>query len=105
MSDQTHSAVERAARIVGVRPESIVKIPADELFQLTPEALEEAIGRTRRGGLTPIAVCANAGTTNTGAVDPLPAIADVCVRERIWMHVDAAYGGVAGVDDPGRRPL
>src|SRR4026209_1446884 len=103
MSDQTHSAVERAARIVGVRPESIVKIPADELFQLTPEALEEAIGHRRRGGLTPIAVCANAGTTNTGAVDPLPAIADICVRERIWLHVDAAYGGFAVLSGRGKR--
>jgi aromatic-L-amino-acid/L-tryptophan decarboxylase len=105
MSDQTHSAVERAARIVGVRPEGIVKIPADEQFRLAPQALEEGIRRVRRDGYAPIAVCANAGTTNTGAVDPLPAIADTCAREKIWLHVDAAYGGFAVLVDSGKRQL
>jgi aromatic-L-amino-acid/L-tryptophan decarboxylase len=105
MSDQTHSAVERAARIVGVRREGIVRIPADERFRLAPTALREAIRRARREGYAPIAVCANAGTTNTGAVDPLPAIADVCARERIWLHVDAAYGGFAVLSGQGRRQL
>jgi glutamate/tyrosine decarboxylase-like PLP-dependent enzyme len=105
MSDQTHSAVERAARIVGVRREGIVKIPADEQFRLAPGVLEEAISRVRRDGYTPITVCANAGTTNTGAVDPLPATADICLRERIWLHVDAAYGGFAVLSGRGKRLL
>jgi glutamate/tyrosine decarboxylase-like PLP-dependent enzyme len=105
MSDQTHSAVERAARIVGVRREGIVKIPADERFRLAPAALEAAIGKTWRDGFTPIAVCANAGTTNTGAVDALPAIADICGRERIWLHVDGAYGGFAILSGQGKRLL
>jgi glutamate/tyrosine decarboxylase-like PLP-dependent enzyme len=105
MSDQTHSAVERAARIVGVRREGIVKIPADDQFRLTPAALDVAINQARRDGFTPIAVCANAGTTNTGAVDPLPAIADTCERERIWLHVDGAYGGFAVLSGRGKRQL
>ena len=105
MSDQTHSAVERAARIVGVRRDAIVNIPADERFRLAPAALEAAIDRARRAGLTPIAVCANAGTTNTGIVDPLHAIADICAREKVWMHVDAAYGGFAILGERGKREL
>jgi len=105
MSDQTHSAVERAARIVGVRREGIVKVPADGHFRVAPVALEEAIGRLRHDGYTPVAVCANAGTTNTGAVDPLPAVADICAREGIWMHVDAAYGGFAVLSERGKRLL
>ena len=105
MSDQTHSAVERAARIVGVRREGIVKIPADDQFRLTPAALDVAINQARRDGFTPIAACANAGATNTGAVDPLPAITDICERERIWLHVDGAYGGFAVLSGRGKRQL
>jgi aromatic-L-amino-acid/L-tryptophan decarboxylase len=105
LSDQTHSAFKRAARIVGVRPDGIVVVPSDENFRLDPQALAGAISSTRERGLAPIAVCANAGTTNTGAVDPLAAIADVCTREKVWMHVDAAYGGFAVLTDQGRRLL
>ncbi len=105
LSDQTHSAFKRAARIVGVRPEGVVVVPSDASYRLEPRALAEAISAARARGLTPVAVCANAGTTNTGAVDPLPALADVCVRERVWLHVDAAYGGFAVLTAEGRRLL
>jgi len=105
MSDQTHSAVERAARIIGVRREGIVKIPADGAFRLGPRALAAAVTKARSSGFTPIAVCANAGTTNTGAVDPLPEIASYCAAEKIWLHVDAAYGGFAVLCDRGRELL
>jgi aromatic-L-amino-acid decarboxylase len=105
LSDQTHSAFKRAARIVGVRQDGIVVVPSDQFFRLDPQALARAISSTRERGLAPIAVCANAGTTNTGAVDPLAAIADVCTREKVWMHVDAAYGGFAVLTDQGRRLL
>lgn len=105
LSDQTHSAVERAARIVGVRREGVVVIPSDEGFRLEPRALAEAVRKARRDGFAPIAVCANAGTTNTGAVDPLPAIADFCAAEKIWLHVDGAYGGFAVLTERGRRLL
>lgn len=105
MSDQTHSAVERAARIVGVRPEGVLVIPGDAEFRLQPAALADAIGKARQGGLTPIAVCANAGTTNTGAVDPLHAIADLCAAEKIWLHVDGAYGGFAVLTQRGKHLL
>ena len=82
LSDQTHSAVERAARIIGVRRDGIVVIPSDSDYRLPPEALVRAIAEARRDGFIPIAVCANAGTTNTGAVDPLTEIAAICAEAR-----------------------
>jgi glutamate/tyrosine decarboxylase-like PLP-dependent enzyme len=105
MSDQTHSAFKRAAQIVGVRPEGMIVVPSDGAFRLDPPALAAAIDSARNRGLSPIAVCANAGTTNTGAVDPLLAIADVCARHRVWLHVDAAYGGFAVLAPQGRQLL
>jgi glutamate/tyrosine decarboxylase-like PLP-dependent enzyme len=102
MSDQSHSALERAARIVGVRPEAVLKVPSDERFRIRVDELERRIARARRDGLSPIAVCANAGATNTGAVDPLDEMAEVCAREGIWLHVDAAYGGFAVLTEKGR---
>jgi aromatic-L-amino-acid decarboxylase len=105
LSDQTHSAVERAARIIGVRREGIVVIPSDAEYRLPLPALAEAVGKARAAGFTPIAVCANAGTTNTGAVDPLPAIADFCASQDVWMHVDGAYGGFAVLCESGKSLL
>ena len=72
-------ALTRAARIVGVRPERIRQLPTDTHFRLDLDALREAVREDRAEGLEPIAVCANAGATNTGAVDPLPEIADQVV--------------------------
>ena len=105
LSDQTHSAVERAARIIGVRREGIVVVPADGSYRLPPAATAAAVRDARARGFTPIAVCANAGTTNTGAVDPLPAIADLCAAEGLWLHVDGAYGGFAVLCEAGKRLL
>jgi aromatic-L-amino-acid/L-tryptophan decarboxylase len=105
LGDQTHSAVERAARIVGVRHEGIFVIPSDPEFRMQPAALADVVRKARQHGFTPIAVCASAGTTNTGAIDPLPAIADVCAAERIWLHVDGAYGGFAVLTERGKRLL
>jgi glutamate/tyrosine decarboxylase-like PLP-dependent enzyme len=102
MGDQSHSAVERAARIVGVRPQGIWKVPSDDAFRVRMDEMEAAVAEARRRGFTPIAICANAGATNTGAVDPLDALADLCAREGIWLHVDAAYGGFAVITERGR---
>jgi len=102
MSDQSHSALERAARIVGVRPDAVIKVPSDDRFRIRMDALRDAITRARRNGLAPVAVCANAGATNTGAVDPLAEMADLCAGEGIWLHVDAAYGGFAAITERGR---
>ena len=105
MSDQSHSAHVRAARIVGVRPERIRLLPSDAQFRLDMDLLAGAVAADRAAGCTPIAICANAGTSSTGAVDPLPAIADYCAAEGIWMHVDAAYGGFAVVTERGKQFL
>lgn len=105
MSDQSHSAVVKAARIIGIRPEYIRMIPTDEHFRMDMDALVETVAEDRAAGLSPIAVCANAGTSSSGAVDPLEAMADYCDAQNIWLHVDAAHGGFAIVTEEGKKIL
>src|SRR6266480_2697286 len=76
-SDQTHSSVERALRVIGFLPEQLRKLPSDENFRLSIQALREAVDADRAKGLQPFCVIANAGTTNTGAIDPLNELADL----------------------------
>jgi glutamate/tyrosine decarboxylase-like PLP-dependent enzyme len=103
MSDQSHTALSRAATIIGVRPEYVRNVRSDEYFRLDMGELARMVADDRGAGLTPIAVCGNAGTTNTGAVDPLDELADFCEREDIWLHVDAAYGGFAILTETGQK--
>ena len=105
MSDQSHSALIRATRIIGIRPEGIRLLPCDERFRLDVEALARAAAEDRAAGFNPIAVCANAGASGTGAIDPLEAMADYCEAEGIWLHVDASYGGFAMVTEEGKKLL
>ena len=105
MSDQSHSAQVRAARIIGVRPDDVRVLPTGPDFRLDPAALASAVEGDRAAECTPIAVCADAGSTSTGAVDPLDEIADFCAAHGIWLHVDAAHGGCAAVTEPGARRL
>ena len=105
MSDQSHSALPRAAVIVGIRRDHIRTIPSDSSFRLDLEALSRAVAADRAAGLRPLAVCANAGTSSTGAIDPLEELADFSANEELWLHVDAAYGGFAVVTERGRRLL
>jgi len=105
MSDQSHSALIRAAKIVGIRPEYIRMIPSDEGFRIDVEALARSVTEDRAAGIDPVAVCANAGTTSTGAIDPLEALSDFCEEQSIWLHVDAAYGGSVVVTEEGRKLL
>ena len=105
MSDQSHSALARAAMIVGVRRECIRMIPSDADFRLDMDALANAVSDDRAAGFTPVAVAANAGTVGTGAIDPLEAMADYCAAEGLWLHADAAYGGFAVVTERGRQLL
>jgi len=104
-SDQVHSSVTRAAWLAGVPRAHVRLLPVDGEYRLRVDALREAIARDRAVGLQPLMVVANAGTTNTGSVDPMHDIADLCEREDVWMHVDAAYGGFAMLTDRGRRAL
>ena len=105
MSDQSHSALSRAAMIVGVRRECIRMIPSDAHFRMDMDALARAVAADRDAGLNPIAVAANAGTVGTGAIDRLEELADFCASEGLWLHVDAAYGGFAVVTEQGKTLL
>jgi aromatic-L-amino-acid decarboxylase len=92
-SDETHLSVLKAARIAGFPARNVRRLPVDARFRLDPGALERAIADDRAAGRAPFLVVANAGTTNTGAVDPIPAVLDVARRHDLWVHADAAYGG------------
>jgi glutamate/tyrosine decarboxylase-like PLP-dependent enzyme len=105
MSDQSHSAMSRAARIVGVRAEHVRKVSSDQHYRIDLGSLARAVADDRAAGLEPIAVCGNAGATNTGAIDPLDALAEFCAAEGIWFHVDAAYGGFAVLTEKGKHAL
>jgi aromatic-L-amino-acid decarboxylase len=91
-SQEVHYSITRAIEMLGIGSSNLRAIPLDEQRRLIPEALDEAIDRDRADGVTPIAVVATAGTTLTGAIDPLDAIADVCEERDVWMHIDGAYG-------------
>jgi aromatic-L-amino-acid decarboxylase len=96
-SEQAHSSVEKGAIVLGFGREGVRKIPTDGEFRMDPAALARAVAEDRAAGWRPIGVCASVGTTGTTSVDPVPAIADVAEREGLWLHVDAAYGGVAAI--------
>lgn len=104
-SEQAHHSVRKAALIAGFPMERVVEIPTDDRFRMIPAAVEAALLRDRAAGLTPFLLVASAGTTSTGAVDDLPALADIASREGLWLHVDAAYGGFFALTDRGRAAL
>jgi glutamate/tyrosine decarboxylase-like PLP-dependent enzyme len=91
-SRERHWSIDRAAKVIGLRPDQLRPVAADDRFRLQPAALREAIRHDRAQSRQPWAAVANAGATNTGTVDPLAALADLCREERLWLHVDAAYG-------------
>lgn len=91
-STQVHHSVEKSAKLAGIFPDRVRSIGVDDRFRMRVDLLEEAIAHDRQEGLLPFLVVSSAGTTNTGAVDPLEAITDVCARERMWHHCDGAYG-------------
>jgi aromatic-L-amino-acid/L-tryptophan decarboxylase len=94
-STEAHSSVDKAVLTLGLGLSGLRRLPTDGEHRLDVAALEAAILEDRQAGIRPIAVVATTGTTSTTAVDPVPAIADVCRREGLWLHVDAAYGGSA----------
>ncbi len=96
-SDQAHSSVDKAVILLGLGHAGLRRLPCDLEFRMRPEALAEAIVADRAAGWTPMAVVATVGTTSSTSVDPVGAIAGVCAREGVWLHVDAAYAGVAAM--------
>jgi glutamate/tyrosine decarboxylase-like PLP-dependent enzyme len=98
-SDQTHFSVARGLDLLGFPEETLHVLPSDDRFRLRAEPVAEAIAADRAAGLVPLAISAVAGSTNTGSVDDVPALAALAERERLWLHVDAAYGGAARLSD------
>src|SRR3954447_21512567 len=105
VSDQAHSSLARAARLLGFRPDQLRVLPAGEDLRLHARTLSEAIQADVDAGRAPLFASVSGGATNTGAVDPLDELADVCRAHGVWMHVDAAYGGFACLSERGRGAL
>jgi aromatic-L-amino-acid decarboxylase len=103
--DQVHHSVTKAALLAGFDPERVRAIASDERFRMRTDATVAAVEADRTRGLEPFLLVASAGTTNTGAVDPLPELARIAARERLWLHVDAAYGGFFALTERGRAAL
>jgi aromatic-L-amino-acid/L-tryptophan decarboxylase len=101
---ETHVVSDRALDSLGLGMDAVRRVPVDADLRMRPDLLRDQVRRDREDGLRPIAVVATAGTTSTGAIDPLPEIADICAELGLWMHVDAAYGGPVVLADD-LRPL
>ena len=97
-SDQAHSAVAKAVELLGLGAAALRVLPSDRNRRLPVDALSAALAADRDGGARPMAVVASAGTVNTGAIDPLAAVAEVCAAHAVWLHVDGAYGAPAVLD-------
>ena len=96
-SEHAHSSIDKAAMMLGFGQQNVVHVGVDKDFRMRADLLERAILDDRAAGRLPLAVVATVGTTSTTSVDPVRAIAAICGREGIWLHVDAAYGGVAAI--------
>jgi glutamate/tyrosine decarboxylase-like PLP-dependent enzyme len=105
LSDQTHSSIRRGLAVTGWPDDSIRLVPTGEDFRWSAEAVAAAVAEDHAAGRRPAIVIASAGTTNTGAVDPLEELADLCAANGMWLHVDGAYGALAALTEPGRMAL
>jgi len=105
LSDQAHSSNIKAIRVLGFSKDQIRIIPTDSEFKFSLNKLKNAIAKDRLEGLQPFCLIATAGTTNTGTIDPLSEIAKICKTEKIWFHIDGAYGGAAILSKEGKKLL
>lgn len=104
-SEHAHSSIDKAVILLGFGHSALCKIPADADYRMKPDALAAAIQSDRAAKIRPLAVVATVGTTSTTSIDPVPAIADICAREGLWLHVDAAYAGVTAMIPERRHVL
>jgi aromatic-L-amino-acid decarboxylase len=104
-SEEAHSSIEKACMTLGLGRESLVRIPTNDRFEIRIDALEAAIAADRVAGHRPIAIAATIGTTSSTSVDPVAAIVAIAERERLWLHVDAAYAGAVAIDPGLRAPF
>jgi glutamate/tyrosine decarboxylase-like PLP-dependent enzyme len=105
LSDQAHSSNIKAIRVLGFKKEQARIIPTDMEFKMSINKLKNAIAKDKLNGMQPFCILATAGTTNTGSVDPLDAIANLSKKENLWLHVDGAYGGGAILAKEGKKLL
>jgi aromatic-L-amino-acid/L-tryptophan decarboxylase len=96
-SEQSHSSIDKAAITLGIGQRGVRKIATDGEYRMLPGELERAISEDRENGWRPFCVVATVGTTSATSIDPVPRVADICEREGLWLHVDAAYGGAAAI--------
>lgn len=104
-SSQTHHCIDKAIRIAGLGDSEQRTVPLDESYRIQPAAFAAVIREDREAGRIPFMLVASAGTTDTGAVDPLPELAATCKAENVWFHIDAAYGGFFQLTEHGRSKL
>jgi aromatic-L-amino-acid decarboxylase len=105
VSDQVHHSVSKSCVLSGLPADQVRAVPTDEHYRLDVDALREQVRRDREDGYEPFLLVANAGSTNTGAVDPLHELADLADEEDVWLHADAAYGGFFTLTDRGAERL
>lgn len=103
-SEDAHSSIDKAAIASGLGLASVRKIPVDDAWRMRPDDLERSIDEDRTMGRFPFCVIGTVGSTSSTSIDPIPAIADICERERLWLHVDAAHAGIAAIE-PGMGPI
>lgn len=96
-SSQAHSSIEKAMKIAGLGRRNLRAVEVDSAYAMRPEKLAEAIAQDRRKGKIPVFVCATVGTTSSNAIDPVRAVGEICRREGLWLHVDAAMSGTAAI--------
>jgi aromatic-L-amino-acid decarboxylase len=104
-SDQTHSSIERGVRVLGFQQDQFRKRPSDDQFRIELSSLASAVEADRRAGKRPFCVVANAGTTNTGAIDPIPQLSEFCKEQNLWLHIDGAFGAAAVLCERGKELL
>jgi aromatic-L-amino-acid decarboxylase len=104
-SAEAHSCHQKAVELLGLGSANIRVVPSDDALRMRPDALNEMLANDIASGALPVAVIASAGTVNTGAIDPLDAVADVCARHGVWMHVDGGYGAPAILTNDYRSQL
>src|SRR5262245_33058483 len=99
-SEQAHMSIPKAVALLGIGRDNLRLIPVDAVLRMRVDALREAIAEDRQAGRKPIAIVATAGSVNTGAIDPLPELADIAQNEQLWLHVDGAFGVLAALAVP-----
>jgi glutamate/tyrosine decarboxylase-like PLP-dependent enzyme len=103
-STEVHMSIAKAVALLGIGRENLRLIAVDDALRLLPRELERAMQRDKANGVRPLAIIATAGTVNTGAIDPLPQIAEICGAYGAWLHVDGSYGALAAIAAPDKFP-